>query len=89
MHKTEVKIINKLGLHARAATKFVQLCAKHDSKITVKDGIRSVNGKSIIGLMTLAARQGTVLSIQADGVDERELLHSLQELITGKFGEPA
>jgi len=89
MYKMEVKIINKLGLHARAATKFVQLCGKHDSKITVNDGGRAVNGKSIIGLMTLAARQGTVLSIQADGVDERELLDSLQKLITDKFGESA
>ena len=81
--------MNKLGLHARAATKFVQLCAKYVSEITVNDGRRSVNGKSIIGLMTLAARQGTVLSVEVNGVDERELLDSLRELIANKFGESA
>ena len=89
MCQAEVKIINKLGLHARAAMKFVQLSARHSSRITVTNGEREVNGKSIIGLMTLAARKGTVLSIETIGEDEKELLTSLQKLVAEKFGESA
>ena len=85
----EIKIINKLGLHARAATKFVQLSSKYTSQVVVNNGQRTINGKSIIGLMTLAARQGTTLFIETSGVDEKEMFNSLKNLVADKFGESA
>ena len=89
MCEAEVKITNKLGLHARAALKFVELSSKHSSQVTVAKEGRVVNGKSIIGLMTLAAQKGSVLSIEASGEDEKELIDALRNLVTNKFGESA
>lgn len=82
-----VTIINKLGLHARAAAKFVSLASQFESEIMVKRGERSVNGKSIMGVMLLAASKGTELEIIATGEDEQQALQSLLELINDKFGE--
>tara|TARA_B100000579_G_C22845192_1_gene863936 strand:- start:4448 stop:4717 length:270 start_codon:yes stop_codon:yes gene_type:complete len=89
MCEAEVEIINKLGLHARAALKFVELSLKHSSQVTVAREGREVNGKSILGLMTLAARSGTILSIETVGEDEKELLDALRTLVSNKFGESA
>ncbi len=84
----EVTLINKLGMHARAATKFVQLAQKFKSKVIVeKDGVE-INGKSILGLMTLAAPVGSKLIIKVDGQDEKEAMEALVNLINDRFGEP-
>ena len=87
MCEAKVEIINKLGLHARAALKFVELSSKHSSQVTVAREGREVNGKSIIGLMTLAAQKGATLNIATSGEDEKELLDALRALVSNKFGE--
>lgn len=87
MQERPVIIINKLGLHARAAAKFVTIASSFSSSIDVaKDG-QKVNGKSIMGVMMLAASRGTELIILTDGSDEVEAADSLTELVTGRFGE--
>ena len=87
MCEVKVEIVNKLGLHARAALKFVELSSKHSSQVTVAKEGREVNGKSILGLMTLAAQKGATLSIETKGEDEKELLDALRTLVSNKFGE--
>ena len=78
---------NKLGLHARPAATFVRESAKYKcSVVVVKDGLE-VNGKSVMGLMLLAAESGSKLTIKADGADEAAALDALQKLFEGKFGE--
>lgn len=86
IHK-EVTIINKLGLHARAAAKFVTLASRFESDIRVQRGEKEVNGKSIMGIMMLAASQGTRLRILASGPDEEAALCQLEALIQERFGE--
>ncbi len=87
MVEKEVKIKNKLGIHARPATSFVQLAEKFKSNITVeKDGME-VNGKSILGMMMLVAPRGTKIRIRADGPDEKEALRALVKLVEDGFGE--
>ena len=83
----EVTIINRLGLHARAAAKFVTLASGFESDIRLQRGEREVNGKSIMGVMMLAAGRGTRLKIVADGRDAEEALARLEELIRSRFGE--
>ncbi|UOP05658.1 HPr family phosphocarrier protein [Conchiformibius kuhniae] len=80
-------IINKLGLHARASSKFTQTAAQFQSEIWVTRNGRRVNGKSIMGLMMLAAAQGTEIEIETDGVDETAAMHALGALINDYFGE--
>ena len=83
----ECTIKNKLGFHARAAVKFVQLASKFKSDVkVVKDDIE-VNGKSIMGVLMLAASKGTKIKIIVDGEDEKEAIKSLVELIENGFGE--
>lgn len=80
-------INNKLGFHARAAARFVKIANVYECEIYVyKNGDRA-NGKSILGLLTLAAAKGTMLRIMADGKDEDAALSSLRELIENRFGE--
>lgn len=87
MPQREVKIINKLGLHARAAAKLVNVATKYLSQIEVeKDGQR-VNGKSIMGVMMLAASQGSTISLLAEGDDATESLDELEQLINNYFDE--
>ncbi|MGB5307089.1 MAG: HPr family phosphocarrier protein [Gammaproteobacteria bacterium] len=87
MQEREVTIINKLGLHARAAAKFVTTASGFSSSVDLaKDG-QKVNGKSIMGVMMLAAARGTNLIIITSGVDEQEAADSLVTLISQKFGE--
>ncbi|MCP4675817.1 MAG: HPr family phosphocarrier protein [Deltaproteobacteria bacterium] len=82
-----LKIKNELGLHARAATLFVQLTSKYESTVSVtKDG-RSVNGKSIMGVLTLVASKGTEIHILADGPDSEKVIEELRRLVKDKFGE--
>jgi phosphocarrier protein HPr len=87
MARRNVTIINKLGLHARAAARFVQTASSFNSDIQVKHGNREVNGKSIMGVMMLAAGKGSVIEITAAGKDEEAALDKLEELIMDRFGE--
>ena len=89
MNTLEVTIVNRLGLHARAAAKFVHLASAFVSRVTVaRDGTR-VDGKSILGLLTLAASKGTKLHLTIQGDDEAEAGAKLGELVRSRFGEDA
>ncbi|KPK56031.1 MAG: phosphocarrier protein HPr [Thiotrichales bacterium SG8_50] len=83
----EVNVINRLGLHARAAAKFVTLASSFESDIRVARSGRTVNGKSIMGVMMLAAAKGTVIEISADGWDEQQAIAALKDLVANRFGE--
>lgn len=83
----EINIVNKLGLHARAAAKFVTTASGFESEITVRRDDREVNGKSIMGVMMLAAAQGTTVEVSATGADAPEALEALQRLVDDRFGE--
>ncbi|MGF1614754.1 MAG: HPr family phosphocarrier protein [Gammaproteobacteria bacterium] len=83
----EVTVVNKLGLHARAAAKFVTLASRYQSDIRLLRDGREVNAKSIMGVMMLAASRGTALQIHATGEDAQEAVHALQELVQARFGE--
>ncbi len=88
MKKIEVEIKNKAGLHARPSSLFVQTATEFDADIIVKCDDEEVNGKSIMGLMLLAAEQGRTLVLEADGEDADEMLDALRELIeVKKFNE--
>ncbi len=88
MKTIEVEIKNKAGLHARPSSLFVQVASNFDSEIKVKYEDEEINGKSIMGLMLLAAEQSAVLTLTANGDDEDDLLDALKELIEDKkFGE--
>lgn len=83
----KLKIVNKLGLHARPAALFVQTSNQFECDIWVKKGKQKVNGKSIMGLMMLAAGPGTLLILTAEGRDAVKALNELERLIKNKFGE--
>ena len=87
MLSKELTIVNKLGLHARAASRFVSCASRFASDIRVHKGGRSVDGKSIMSVMMLAAGQGSVLTVQADGPDEHAALAAVEALINDGFGE--
>jgi phosphocarrier protein len=88
MKTIEVMIKNKAGLHARPSSLFVQTATEFDSDILVKCDKEEVNGKSIMGLMLLAAEQGRTLVLTADGPDEEQALEALRKLIeVDKFNE--
>ena len=87
MIEKQVTIINKLGLHARAAAKFVTLASSFSSDVFLAKQQQKVNGKSIMGVMMLAASKGTVLTLTISGQDEPQALEQLQTLIKNKFGE--
>jgi len=87
MISRNITIINRLGLHARAATRLVNCASDYAAEIIVKKGARSVNGKSIMGVLTLAAATGTDLTIEADGADEKQALDAVIKLISSRFGE--
>lgn len=84
----KVEIINKTGLHARPASEFVMLAKKFESKITLcKDGGEPVNAKSMIRLLAEGIGQGTVVTLTAEGNDEKEAITELVDLISSGFGE--
>jgi phosphocarrier protein HPr len=83
----EIEIKNKLGLHARAAAKLVHTAARFKSDIKVRKGDEEVDGKSILGILLLAAGRGSVVTIRADGEDERQALDAIEKLIDAKFDE--
>jgi phosphocarrier protein len=79
-------IRNQLGLHARACALFVKTAARFKSEVYVSRDDLQVNGKSIMGVMMLAAEEGSTIVVRVDGPDEEEALAALQELVDGKFG---
>ena len=87
MANCEITIVNKLGLHARAAAKLVTLASGFESDITIKRGEQEVNAKSIMGVMMLAAAKGVVIEVCADGTDADEALAEITELVQNRFGE--
>ena len=87
MLQQDIEIINKLGLHARASAKLTQLAGNYASEIWLSRNGRRVNAKSIMGVMMLAAGQGSEIEIEADGSDEAAAVQALRELIDGRFGE--
>lgn len=87
MVSQEVAIRNVLGLHARAAARFVQVASRFRSRIQIAREGRAADGKSILGLLALIAAQGDRLGISADGPDEREALGALVALVAARFGE--
>ncbi len=87
MMETTIVIQNRLGLHARACSVFVKEAAKYASHITLaRDGLE-VNGKSILGVMMLAAERGAELSLKAEGSDEQQAIAALVKVVNDKFGE--
>jgi phosphocarrier protein HPr len=87
MMTRECVIRNRLGLHARAAAKFVHTATRYSSQIRVGRDGKLMDGKSIMGILLLAAAAGTSVMITADGIDEREAIDALCRLVEGGFGE--
>jgi phosphocarrier protein len=87
MIEKEVPIRNKLGLHARAAVKFVNLANRYSSSVKIIKDDTEIDGKSILGILTLAAVQGSTVALQVAGKDEEEAMKALTALVKDKFGE--
>ena len=87
MINKKITIINKLGLHARAAAKLVTIASKFESSIDIVCKANKVNGKSIMGVMMLAASKGTEIELVISGADEQQALSALTELINNRFDE--
>jgi phosphocarrier protein HPr len=83
----ELPIINKRGLHARASAKFVQTVERFNSDVTVTRCGETVGGRSIMGLLTLAAAQGTTITVTAKGPDSSDCLQAIDDLLANRFGE--
>jgi len=83
--KKELVVINEQGLHARPASLFVQIANKYASNITVSKGDQTVNGKSIIGILTLEAGKGTKIVIEVDGEDAHSAMEELKKVVSGKL----
>ncbi len=80
-------ILNKLGLHARAATRFVQIANRFSAEVEVEKDGQKVNGKSIMGVLMLVAAKGTTITVRSKGEDAAEALSAIGALIRNKFGE--
>lgn len=88
MAQASLELVNRLGLHARAASKLTKLCNQFNSEIIFdKDG-KTAEGRNIMGIMLLAAAKGTVLQVTATGADEDKALAAIQQLFADRFGEP-
>ena len=87
MTRRPLRIINKLGLHARAASKLVSVASAYEAEITLSQNGQEVSGKSIMGVMMLGASRGTELEVIADGPDEEAAADALAELVEDRFGE--
>jgi len=83
----EITIVNRLGLHARPAALFVKVASRFRAEVWVKKETEEINGKSIMGLMMLAAGQGSKLQIRCEGPDAERALEEIEELIKGRFNE--
>jgi phosphocarrier protein HPr len=89
MTSQHVTVVNQLGMHARAAAKFVHLAGRFDAKVKVARDRREMDGKSIMGILLLAAARGSTITISADGADERDAVDALVALVRSGFGEDA
>ena len=89
MTTRSVTVVNQLGMHARAAAKFVHLATRYEARIRVARQGREMDGKSIMGILLLAEARGSIVTITADGVDEEAAVAALTALIEGGFGEDA
>lgn len=87
MIEREAEIVNRLGLHARAAAKLVQAAGRFESRVSLRKDGEEVDAKSILGLLLLAAAQGSRVTLRCDGSDEEAAMRALTELIAGRFGE--
>ncbi len=87
MQTREIEILNKLGLHARAAAKLTRLAGQFQSEVWLSRNGRKVNAKSIMGVMMLAANKGSTLGVEIAGKDENEAMLALVDLVGGYFGE--
>ena len=87
MTSQAVTVVNQLGMHARAAAKFVHLATRYESRVKVARDAREIDGKSIMGILLLAAARGSSITISADGVDELAAVDALVGLVAGGFGE--
>ncbi len=87
MIKAEIKILNKLGLHARPASKLVKIISTSDSLVTLIKNEQRVNARSILGVLLLQAEQNSTIKLEINGSDENELLEQINELVRNKFGE--
>jgi phosphocarrier protein len=83
----QLQIVNELGMHARAATKFVQTANKFQSAVTVEKDGQVVNGKSIMGVLMLVAAKGTFITVRCEGADAPAALKAISALVRDKFGE--
>ena len=86
MSEIQLVIRNQLGLHARACALFVKAASRYRSDIVVVRDDVEVNGKSIMGVMMLAAEEGSTITVRADGPDEQDALQAIRELVDGRFG---
>jgi phosphocarrier protein len=82
-----VRVVNQLGMHARAAAKFVHLAARYEARVRVSRETREMDGKSIMGILLLAAARGSTITISAEGTDERDAVRALVALVQSGFGE--
>ena len=87
MIRRDVRLVNRLGLHARAASRLVQVAAAHSCQVWLERGGRRVNAKSIMGVLMLAAPVGSELVLECDGDDEQDACDSIEALIADRFGE--
>ncbi len=88
MIQRDITIINKLGLHARAASKLVNLCSRFASEVFLDKNGNRVNAKSIMGVMMLAASQGTSMTLEVEGEDEQACADAVTALVENRFDEP-
>jgi phosphocarrier protein HPr len=89
MTSQEVTVVNQLGMHARAAAKFVHLATRYQARVTVARDRRQMDGKSIMGILLLAAARGSTITISAEGADETDAVSALVGLVQAGFGEDA
>ena len=89
MTSQNVTVVNQLGMHARAAAKFVHLATRFEARVKVSRDRREMDGKSIMGILLLAAAQGSTITISADGADEQAAVAALAALVESGFGEDA
>jgi phosphocarrier protein HPr len=82
-----VQVVNQLGMHARAAAKFVHLAGRYEARVRVARDAREMDGKSIMGILLLAAARGSTITISAEGIDERAAVAALAALVRSGFGE--
>ena len=87
MIERDLEIRNKLGLHARAAAKLVHIAARFKSDIKIRKNEKEIDGKSILGILLLAATRGSTITVTIDGENEQEAIDAIQKLVDAKFDE--